>query len=195
MHRPLDPLLRLLMVAALGSAVTSAAAAAPKAAQGGKPAEVATRGQREAKDISYGSWQKMCFKAGGAPTLCRTSITGQFATGQTAVRLDLIEREDAATARLQLFVPAGMYLQQPPKLNVDQGNAFHLPYTWCLTNLCIAADVAPPKIIKEMETGKALLLEVVDSNLLALTASIPLAQFASARKGAPARTLEQYVEE
>lgn len=194
MHRPLDRLLHLLMVAALGSAMSSAAAA-PKAAQADKPAEVTTRGQREVKDISYGGWQKLCFKAGGAPNLCRTSITGQFATGQTAIRVDLIEREDAPTARLQLFVPAGMYLQQPPKLSVDQGAAFRLPYTWCLTNLCIAADVAAPKIIKEMENGKALLLEVVDSNLLALTTSIPLAQFASARKGAPTKTLEQYVEE
>ena len=48
------------------------------AAQAIRPAEVATRGQREAKDIIYGDWQKLCFKAGGAPTLCRTSITGNF---------------------------------------------------------------------------------------------------------------------
>ncbi|RZN09823.1 invasion-associated locus B family protein [Bradyrhizobium genosp. SA-3] len=194
MPRPLDCLSGLLMVAVVGTA-TSATVAAPEAAKADKPAEVATRGQREAKDISYGAWQKLCFKAGGAPTLCRTSITGQFATGQTAVRLDLIEREDAPTARLQLFVPVGMYLQQSPKLSVDHGEAFRVPYTWCLTNLCVAADVAAPKVIKEMQTGKALLLELVDSNLLAVTTSIPLAQFASAHKGAPARTLEQYIDE
>ncbi|WP_306557859.1 MULTISPECIES: invasion associated locus B family protein [Bradyrhizobium] len=137
----------------------------------------------------------MCFKAGGAPTLCRTSITGRFATGQTAVRIDLIEREDAPTARLQLFVPVGMYLQQSPKLAVDHGAAFRIPYTWCLTNLCIAADVVAPTIVEEMEKGQTLLLELVDSNLLALTASIPLAQFASAHTGAPTRTFEQYVDE
>ncbi|AWL97054.1 invasion associated locus B family protein [Bradyrhizobium ottawaense] len=184
-----------LLLIAIAAATAAPGHAAPKGAQAERPAEVATRGQREAKDISYGGWQKLCFKAGGAPTLCRTSITGQFATGQTAVRVDLIEREDAAAARLQLFVPVGMYLQQSPRLSVDQGAPFRLPYTWCLTNLCIAADVAAPKIIREMESGKTLTLELVDSNLLAMTTSIPLAQFATVRKGTPARTLEQDIDE
>jgi invasion protein IalB len=188
-------MLRLLLIAAIVGTATGPSLAAPKAAQAGKPAEVATRGQREAKDITYGDWQKLCFKAGGAPTLCRTSITGKFPTGQTAVRVDLIEREDASTARLQLFVPVGMYLQQAPKLTIDQGTPFRVPYTWCVTNLCIAADVAAPKTIKDMESGKMLALELVDSNLLALTTSVPLTQFASTHKGAPAKTLEQYVEE
>ncbi|MDF0517554.1 invasion associated locus B family protein [Bradyrhizobium yuanmingense] len=182
------------MVAAVGTA-TVAIVAPLKAEQPEKPPEVATRGQREANDIIYGSWQKLCFKAGGAPTLCRTSITGRFPTGQTAVRIDLIEREDAATARLQLFVPVGMYLQQSPKLAVDHGAAFRIPYTWCLTNLCVAADVVAPNIIDEMENGQTLLLELVDSNLLVVTTLVPLAQFASAHKGAPTRTLEQYVDE
>ena len=194
MPRPLDYLSGLSMAALIGIA-TGPSIAAPKTAHADKPAETATRGQREAKDITYGDWQKLCFKAGGAPMLCRTSITGKFPTGQTAVRVDLIEREDAPTARLQLFVPVGMYLQQAPKLTIDQGTAFRVPYTWCATNLCIAADVAAPKTVKEMASGKALTLELVDSNLLALTTSVPLAQFGSARSGAPAKTLEQYVDE
>ena len=183
-----------LLIAVAGTA-TSLGGVAPAEAQADRPAEVATRGQREAADISYGGWQKLCFKPGGAPTLCRTSITGRFATGQIAVRLDLIEREDSQTVRLQLFVPVGMYLQQQPKLSVDRGAPFLVPYTWCLTNLCIAADVAEPTVIKEMEAGKVLILELVDSNLLAVTTAIPLTQFAAAYKGAPAKTLEQHVEE
>ncbi|MGX1322735.1 invasion protein IalB [Bradyrhizobium sp. USDA 377] len=184
-----------VLVAAFFWTTTYPALAAPKAARADKPAEVTTRGQREAKDISYGDWQKLCFKAGGAPMLCRTTITGAFPTGQMAVRIDLIEREGTPTARLQLFVPVGMYLQQPAKLSVDRGSTFSVPYSWCLTNACIAADVAPAGIIKEMESGKTLALEVVDSNLLALTTSVPLAQFAAVRKGAPTKMLEQYVDE
>jgi len=119
-----------------------------------KPAEVAIRGQREAKDISYGSWRKLCFKAGGAPTLCRTSITGTFATGQMAVRLDLIEREGDRNARLQLFVPVGMYLQHPAKLTVDQASSYRLPYTWCLSSACIAAAVAIPRSSRTWKPDK-----------------------------------------
>ena len=69
MPSPRNCLSGLLVVAVAGSA-TCAGIAAPKSAQADKPAEVATRGQREAKDIVYGDWQKLCFKAGGAPTLC-----------------------------------------------------------------------------------------------------------------------------
>jgi len=183
-------------IAALSFALIATISTSPcLAAQADKLAEVTTRGQREAKDIAYGNWQKLCFKAGGAPMLCRTSISGKFPTGQMAVRIDLIEREGAAAARLQLFVPVGMYLQQPAKLTVDRGSPVRLPYSWCLTNACIAADVAPAAIVKQMESGKTLVLETVDSNLLALTTSVPLAEFASVHKGAPSRTLEQYVDE
>ena len=157
--------------------------------------EFAPRGQREAKDITYGEWRKLCFKPGGAKTVCRTSITGSFPTGQMAVRVDLIEREGDPVARLQLFVPVGMFLQHPVKLSVDQGTALQVPYTWCVTNLCIAADVAHPKFVEGMESGKMLALEVVDSNLLALTTSMPLAQFATVHKGAPAQTLQQDIDE
>lgn len=159
------------------------------------PAAVAKRGEREAKDITYGDWQKLCFKAGGAPTICRTSITGKFPTGQTAVRVDLIEREDSRTARLQIFVPVGMYLKHAVKLRIDGGSPHQVPYSWCLTNACIAGDVADPKFVKSMETGKSMTLEVIDSNLLALTTSLPLAQFASAHNGAPAKTMEQDIDE
>jgi invasion protein IalB len=184
-----------LLVASAAGAATIQDAAARRNSHAANPPEVATRGQREAKDITYGDWRKLCFKAGGAKTLCRTSITGTFPTGQMAVRVDLIEREGDRTARLQLFVPVGMYLQHPVKLTVDQGSSYRVPYSWCVTNACIAADVADPKIVKDMESGKALALEVVDSNLLSLTTSLPLAQFASVHKGAPTQTLEQDIDE
>ncbi|MET4039172.1 invasion associated locus B family protein [Bradyrhizobium sp. RT6a] len=170
-------------------------AAAPRPTAEAKPAEIAPRGQREAKDITYGDWKKLCVKPGGTPALCRTSITGRFATGQMAIRLDLIERDGDPIARLQVFVPVGMYLQRPAKLTIDGVSAQSLPYTWCLTNTCIAADAADPKFVKDMDGGKVLLLELTDSNLLSLTTSLPLAQFGPAHKGAPTQILEQDIEE
>ena len=74
--------------------------------------EFAARGQREARDIKYGDWQKLCFKPGGAKMVCRTTISGTFATGQTAVRVYVTEREGDSVARLQLFLPVGLYM--PP---------------------------------------------------------------------------------
>ena len=40
-------------------------------------------------------------------------------------------------------------------------------------------------MIKEMESGRTLAVEVVDSNILSVTTSLPLGQFASIRQGAP----------
>ena len=103
--------------------------------------------------------------------------------------------QGAGSARLQIFSPVGMYLQKPVMLTVDQGQPHPVPYTWCLTNTCIAATVADAKTIQEMGSGQTLRLEFVDLNLLALTTSLPLAQFASVNKGAPAQTFEQDIDE
>ena len=187
-----------LLIAAIASVASNQRAAsqqnstaAPKA--GGT--EITPRGQREVKDVTYGDWKKLCFKPGGAKMLCRTSITGTFATGQVAVRVDIVEREGDATARLQVFSPVGMYLQKPVKLTIDQGQPYSVPYTWCLTNACIAGAAADPKMLQEMASGQTLRLEFVDSNLLSLTTSLSLGQFATVHEGPPAQTFEQDINE
>jgi invasion protein IalB len=187
----------LLLVAVASVASNQPAASQQDSNAAPKPAgtDIATRGQREVKEISYGEWKKLCFKPGAAKMICRTSITGTFTTGQVAVRVDIVEREGDATARLQVFSPVGMYLPKPAKLTIDQGEPHSVPYTWCLTNACIAGTAADPKMVKEMDSGRTLRLEFVDSNLLLLTTSLPLAQFASIHKGAPAQTFEQDIEE
>jgi invasion protein IalB len=157
--------------------------------------EFAPRGQRVARAIKYSDWRKTCFKTPGTTLVCRTTITGTFETGQSAVRIDLTEREGDKAARLQMFLPVGLYLQAGVKITIDQGTAYRIPYMWCLTNTCIAADVADPKLLKEMETGQKLLLEVVDSSVLTVSTSLPLNQFATVRQGNPAQTLEQAIDE
>jgi invasion protein IalB len=197
-HNPARLCFATLLMAAVASVASNQRAAAQQnstAAPKAGGTEIAPRGQREVKDVTYGDWRKLCFKPGGSKTLCRTSITGTFTTGQVAVRVDIIEREGDAVARLQVFSPVGMYLPKPVKLTIDQGKPYGVPYTWCLTNACIAGNVADPEMVQEMESGQTLQLEFVDSNLLSLTTSLPLARFASVHKGAPAQTLEQDIDE
>ena len=157
--------------------------------------EFALRGQRAAREIRYSDWRKFCFKVPGTNMVCRTTITGTFETGQSAVRIDLIEREGDNSARLQLFLPVGLYLQAGVRITIDQGAAYRIPYVWCLTNTCIAADLADPRLLKEMETGQKLLLEVVDSSVLTVSTSLPLNQFATVRQGIPSQTFEQAIDE
>ena len=182
-------------VIALLAADRAYAQAAPPAVPKSSSDEFAARGPREARAIKYGDWQKICFKPGGAKMVCRTTISGTFETGQTAVRVYLTEREGDGTARLQLFLPVGLYMKPGAELTVDKGTAHKIPYTWCLTNTCIAADLASPALLREMDNGKNLTVEVVDTNLLAVTTSLPLQQFAAVRKGAPAQVFEQKIDE
>jgi hypothetical protein len=46
-----------------------------------------------------------------------------------------------------------------------------------------------------MATGKSIVLEVVDTNMLAVMTSLPLSQFAAVRKGAPVQVFEQKIDE
>jgi invasion protein IalB len=186
------------LIAAAASFVTNQPAATQQnSTTTPKPgdSEIAPRGQRTTKDIAYGGWKKMCFKPGAAKMICRTSITGNFSTGQMAIRVDIVEREGDPTARLQVFCPVGMYLPKPAKLTIDQGKPHSVPYTWCLTNACIAGTVADSKMVKEMVSGQTLRLEFVDSSLLTLTTTVPLGMFSSAHKGAPVQTFEQDIDE
>jgi invasion protein IalB len=157
--------------------------------------EFAARGQRVARDIKYGEWRKVCFKTPGANMVCRTTISGTWETGQSAVRADLIERQGEDATRLQLFLPVGLFLQAGVKLRVDQGAQYQIPYVWCLTNTCIAAKLAEPGLIEEMGAGKQLQLEIVDSNILAVSTSLPLDHFATIRKGDPVQVFQQDIDE
>jgi invasion protein IalB len=187
--------LGLVLCLPVADPVLAQPAVAPGAAA--KPAtdEFAARGQREARSIRYGDWQKFCFKPGGAKTVCRTTISGTFETGQIAVRVYVTEREGDSTARLQLFLPVGLYMPPGVKLTVDKGAAHKIPFTWCLTNTCIASDLAKAALLRELEGGKNLVLEVVDTNLVAVTTSLPLDRFAVVNKGTPIQIFEQEIEE
>jgi invasion protein IalB len=94
-----------------------------------------------------------------------------------------------------MFLPVGLYLQAGVKVSVDQGTPYRIPYVWCLTNACIAASAADPKLIQEMEAGQKLQLEVADSNILTISTTIPLQQFAAVRNGTPTRVFEQDIDE
>lgn len=190
------PIVLLLLEISLGNAhgqqATNPEASSPNTSA---PQAIAPRGQRMAREIKYSDWRKVCFKTPGTNMVCRTTVSGTFETGQSAVRIDLIEREGDKATRLQMFLPVGLYLPAGVKITIDQGTPYGFPYVWCLTNTCIAADVADPKLIKEMETGQKLMLEVVDSSVLTVRTSLPLDQFATVRHGPPAQLFEQAIDE
>jgi invasion protein IalB len=159
--------------------------------------EIAARGQQQARSLTYSDWKKVCFKGvygADAKLVCRTTISGKWDTGQIALRVDLIEREETPVARLQIFVLPGFFLQPGIKLTVDKGSAMHVPYTICLTNGCVAATVADPSFIRAMQSGRTLSLDAVNTNVMIAIASLPLDNFAKAHQEAPTQVFEQKLE-
>jgi invasion protein IalB len=160
-------------------------------------AEIAARGQQKLPNLTYSTWKKLCFRgARGADTkmVCRTSIEGKSDLGQIILKIDLIEREDAPSTRLQVFVPAGNFLQPGIRLTVDKGSSMFVPYTICLANGCVAATVPELTFLRELEAGKMLSLEVVNSNVVTVIASLSLDNFATARQGVASQVFEQKLE-
>jgi invasion protein IalB len=160
-------------------------------------AEIATRGQQQGRPLTYAPWRKVCFKAtqeAGSKMVCRTTINGKWDTGQIAIRVDLIEREGDPVARLQMFVPPGSFLQPGIKLTVDKGAPMQIPYVICLTNGCVAGSVANAALIHDLESGQMLALETVNSNVVGVTNSIPLNEFAKVHQGPAAQIFEQRLE-
>ena len=160
-------------------------------------AEIATRGQQQGRPLTYAPWRKICFRAAqdaGSKMVCRTTINGRWETGQIAIRVDLIEREGDSVARLQIFVTPGSFLQPGIKLTVDQGSPLQIPYVICLTNGCVAGSVANAGLVHDLESGQMLVLETVNSNVVGVTTSLPLKEFAKVYQGAPAQLFEQRLE-
>src|SRR6476620_10629825 len=154
-------------------------------------AEIATRGRQPDRPLTYAPWRKVCFKATQEALVCRTTINGRWDTGQIALRVDLIERKGDSVARLQIFVTPGSFLQPGIKLTVDQGSPVQIPYVICLANGCVAGSVATASLIHDLESGQMLVLETVNSNVVNVTNSLPLKDFAEVHQGAPAQIFEQ----
>ena len=139
--------------------------------------------------IQYSEWRKLCFESSDGTTICRTTSTGTDDLDQVVARVDLVQRADGP-ARLQLFVPQGADLQRGVTVTMDQGPPTQIPFTFCLTNICIAAGPVVPSLVAEMESGKTLKVEQTDFNSSPIVTNVPLSQFAAAHKGPPAATYD-----
>jgi dienelactone hydrolase/invasion protein IalB len=141
------------------------------------------------QNLHFSNWQKLCFNSSDGTTVCRTTSSGTDDLDNVIVRVDFNERADGR-ARLQLFVPQGANLQQGIKVRVDQGSLTQIPFTFCLTNICIAANTVDPAFVTEMQSGKVLELQLSDLKSSLVSVKLPLDQFAAVRIGALAQVYD-----
>jgi invasion protein IalB len=75
-------------------------------------------------------------------------------------------------------------------VTVDDELSVRIPYSWCLANLCVAGNLIDQRLLRAMQAGRKLTLEVVDSNLLTVASTVSLDQFAIVHKGPPDKMVE-----
>jgi len=151
---------------------------------------VKPRGKRNIRDIQLSGWRKLCFEVSRAERVCRTTNVGVMDTGQEMIRFDLIEA-GAAEGRIQMLLPPGMYLRSGLTLTVDQKEPLHIGFSWCLANACVAAGPANADFVSALRSGGTLTIEVVDPNLLTVSVTLPLDQFASVNGGSPTQLFDE----
>lgn len=152
------------------------------------------RGQGAVQKPTFSAWRKLCFERTDAKPVCRITINGTLDTGQEMIRVDLIESETGGGARLQILLPPGEFLRAGLKVRIDASDPMEIPYTWCLSNICVAAGAVTPEFIQGMESGQSLNLEAVNTSLLSVTATVPLDQFAKINQGPPSQMFDQGLE-
>jgi invasion protein IalB/pimeloyl-ACP methyl ester carboxylesterase len=141
------------------------------------------------QNIQYSEWRKLCFESSDGTAVCRTTSTGTDDLDQVVTRFDLIQRADGP-ARLQLFVPQGANLQRGVDVTIDQGSPTQIPFTFCLSNICVAAAPVDARLVAELVSGKTVKLDLTDLNSSSVALTLSLDQFAAVRKGAATQTFD-----
>ena len=86
------------------------------------------------------------------------------------------------------FVPAGVKVRFG-----DVGT--DIPYLWCVSNACVAAGRLEARLVEQMTALEQLIIECIDTSLLGISATIPLASFRKAHEGTPTRSYDEALEE
>lgn len=179
----------VVLAAGLGTAASAqhgmppgGAASSPEARQ----AQGWPRGKQQLGGVNYTPWQKRCFQTSASGKLCRTTISGSSDIGQQIVRVDLIEGDADAGARLQIFVLPGLFMKAGVKASIDGNEPLTLPYIFCFTNFCVAAQPVDGAFISQVRSGQKMTIEVLDSKLISITSDISLDRFDTINRGAPA---------
>jgi invasion protein IalB len=117
-----------------------------------------------------------------------------MSTGQQVIRADLIESGDKGAARLQLILPPVFFVPAGVKVRFGDDST-DIPYLWCVSNACVAAGRIEARLVEQMTALEQFIIECIDTSLLGISATIPLANFQEAHEGAPTRSFNEALEE
>jgi len=117
-----------------------------------------------------------------------------MSTGQQVIRADLIVSGDKGAARLQLILPPVFFVPAGVKVRFGDDST-DIPYLWCVSNACVAAGRIEARLVEQMTALEQFIIECIDTSLLGISATIPLASFQEAHQGAPARSYNEALEE
>lgn len=171
------------------------APAAPKAAPKGPAPAAPQQPQQQAQpdqqapQLIYSPWTRFCLKGqeANAKQLCFTGKDGRLESGAPIVAVVIIEPEGEQRKLLRVTLPLGVSLPPGTRMIIDQNeaNAKQSPYGICLQNGCVSDYEATTDIIATLKKSTNLHVQFIQVNGVAMTLTLPLADFAKAYDGPP----------
>lgn len=177
---------RVLLLTALGVALSVGAAQAQDAAPQPKPApaQKPAAASKPAPTPLYTPWNKLCApESQGATPTCLTLMEARAQTGQFLAGAGIIEQQGVEKKTLRITLPLAMLNEKGVQLTFDQNQPMVGPYLTCLPAGCLADFDATPAIVEKMQKGQSLMVKGLrlDGSLLAVP--LPLGGFAKANAG------------
>lgn len=128
-------------------------------------------------------WTKACTQD-RSRSLCIT-FSSATSGGEIAVAGILFERESDKKRVLRAFVPLGYQLVHGSRLIVDKNAPTSEPFANCLSNGCFSDYVINNDVLKKLRSGKAFVVQVINSDGTPITLPVKLDGFDRAYGGPP----------
>lgn len=139
----------------------------------------------EEVNLTYSAWTKSCTRAADidGKQICFSIKFGRPASGQPIVVAVVVEREGESRKTLRVLLPLGVQTVHGTRIIVDSGKPVLSPYVFCVAEGCVSDYEATPDLVNNLQKGRKLTVQAINSNGAPLWLPLPLADFDSAFRG------------
>jgi invasion protein IalB len=139
-------------------------------------------GGADASELTYSPWEKTCIGAG----MCIVGMVVRSASECPVASATLIESTVEIKKTLRVGLPKNVRLNDGVRITIDQVPPIRLPFE-CHEYGCVADYEANAELIDELKHGQTLRLEATRADNSPIRSTLPLAGFAQAYDGPPAK--------
>lgn len=136
------------------------------------------------------TWVKICSKI-NETDICNVKYDVITKTGQLVTGVNLLQSKGKTNRRIfQIAVPAGRYIPEGIKVQIDSGKVNTLPYSLCMPDRCLAEIQLSEGLVKALKGGGGLTLTSTNFRAQKNPIKVSLKGFTAAFDGPPLKRKE-----